>query len=176
MKATGETCKSRQRSCRGKLLDTILDWEHDLPHDDLDMSIFHSTLADLNIGLGSSFQIMPSGTLPLKNKKFGGKFALVNLQPIKLEKKADLVIHSFVDEVLEKVLKRLGIENIPEYSEAEDPTRNCQEGDTWNIEPKVLKEVEKLYKERTSRKTKNVAKDEKLGDRKKKKIAKDEEN
>lgn len=37
MKPTGETCKSRVRSCRGKLIDTVLDWEHDLPQDDLDM-------------------------------------------------------------------------------------------------------------------------------------------
>lgn len=146
MKPTGETCRNRQRSCRGKLIDTVLDWEHDLPPDDLDMSIFHSTLADLNIGLGSSFQIMPSGKLPLKNSKFGGKFALVNLQPIKLETKADLVIHSYVDNVLEKVLKRLGIEEIPEYNETEDPTRTCEDGDSWNIDAGALKEVEKLVK------------------------------
>lgn len=151
MKPIGETCKSKVRSCRGKLSDTILDWEHDLPVDDLDLSIMHSTLADLNIGLGSSFQIMPSGRLPLRNGKFGGKFALVNLQPIKLEKKADLVIHSYVDDVMERVLKRLGIEQIPDYDEKEDPTRNTDE-QTWNYEPGVVKEIEKVFKEKTSRK------------------------
>jgi NAD+-dependent protein deacetylase sirtuin 6 len=169
MKPTGETCKNKQRSCRGKLIDTVLDWEHDLPPDDLDMSVFHSTLADLNIGLGSSFQIMPSGKLPLRNAKYGGKFALVNLQPIKLEKKADLVIHSHVDDVLEKVLKRLGIEEIPEYDESDDPTKHCGEGESWNMEAKAIKEVEKLYKERTSRKTKGDVKLEKPEGRKKQK-------
>lgn len=98
---TGESCKSRVKRCRGKLVDTVLDWEGALPEDDLDLSVWHSTVADLNIGLGSSFQIMPSGTLPMKNKRFGGKLALVQLQPIKLEKHADLAIHTYVDDVLE---------------------------------------------------------------------------
>lgn len=168
MKPIGETCKSQLRSCRGKLIDTILDWEHDLPVDDLDLSIMWSTIADLNIGLGSSFQIMPSGKLPLRNSKFGGKFALVNLQPIKLEKKADLVIHSYVDDVMEKVIKRLGIEEIPEYNEADDPTRNCENG-SWNIDSAVIKNLDKTYKEKTSRKQKNHIKLEQV-DKKKTKI------
>lgn len=117
---------------------------------------------------------MPSGRLPLRNAKFGGKFALVNLQPIKLEKKADLVIHSYVDDVLEKVVKRLGIEEIPEYNESEDPTKHCKEGDTWNMEPTVVKELEKLYKEKTCRKNKNNLKDEKPECKKKQKIEKTE--
>lgn len=41
LKQTGETCKSRLRSCRGKLVDTILDWEGSLPDDDLELSIYH---------------------------------------------------------------------------------------------------------------------------------------
>lgn len=53
-KPTGETCLNAERRCRGKLFDTILDWEGSLPEDDLELSIMHSTLADLNIGLGSS--------------------------------------------------------------------------------------------------------------------------
>lgn len=165
MKPIGETCKNRLRSCRGKLIDTILDWEHELPVDDLDLSIMWSTIADLNIGLGSSFQIMPSGKLPLRNGKFGGKFALVNLQPIKLEKKADLVIHSYVDDVLEKVLKRLGIEDIPEHNEADDPTRNCAD-ESWNIESGVVKDLEKVFKEKTARKQKSNEKLEKIDKKK----------
>lgn len=175
LKPTGETCRNRLRSCRGKLVDTILDWEGSLPDDDLELSIMHSTIADLNIGLGSSFQIMPSGKLPLRNGKFGGKFALVNLQPIKLEKKADLVIHSYVDVVLERVLKRLGIEEIPEYDASEDPTKTS-EGDTWNIDLVVMKEVDQVYKEKTSRKKKSDVKFEDVGKKKKviEKLEKDE--
>lgn len=171
-KLTGGTCKNRLRSCRGKLVDTILDWEGNLPDDDLELSIMHSTIADLNIGLGSSFQIMPSGKLPLRNAKFGGKFALINLQPIKLEKKADLVIHSYVDEVLERVLKRLGIEEIPDYDVNDDPTRSQHsDGNTWNIDPAEIKQVEQIYKEKTCRKTKSNVK---LETAEKKKLKKDD--
>lgn len=160
MKLIGEDCKNTSKKCRGKLIDTILDWEGSLPEDDLELSIMHSTLADLNIGLGSSFQIMPSGKLPLKNGgRFGGKFALVNLQPIKLENKADLVIHSYVDEVMEKVLKRLGIEKIPDYNEIDDPTKN-KEGCAWNISSGMFEEVKKIYKKKICRKKKIEEKSE----------------
>lgn len=166
LKPTGENCKNILRRCRGRLVDTILDWEGSLPEDDLELSVMHSTLADLNIGLGSSFQIMPSGKLPLSNAKYGGKFVLVNLQPIKLEKKADLVIHSYVDDVLERVLKRLGIENIPEYDESIDPTRSDDENRRWNIESSVVKQTAKLYKEKISKKRKAVVSDSTISKKK----------
>lgn len=41
------------------------------------------SLADLNICLGSTLQINPSGSLALKNKKYGGKLVICNLQPTK---------------------------------------------------------------------------------------------
>ena len=85
-KPIGDPCSADRdyRPCRGGvLLDTILDWQQNLPDSDLDMAIMHSTMADLNICLGSTLQIVPSGNLPLKNKKYGGKMAICNLQPTK---------------------------------------------------------------------------------------------
>jgi NAD+-dependent protein deacetylase sirtuin 6 len=44
-KYVGSPCPSEQskgRPCRGKLHDTILDWEHSLPDDDLEMADMHS--------------------------------------------------------------------------------------------------------------------------------------
>lgn len=85
-KKLGGMCRGgiNARPCRGGyLIDNILDWESDLPDKDLDLASMHSTLADLNICLGTTLQIVPSGNLPLKNKKFGGKLVICNLQPTK---------------------------------------------------------------------------------------------
>uniref|UniRef100_T1H7Q6 protein acetyllysine N-acetyltransferase n=1 Tax=Rhodnius prolixus TaxID=13249 RepID=T1H7Q6_RHOPR len=52
--------KVNGRACRGKLYDTILDWEHDLPEKDLKMADYHSSIADISICLGTTLQIVPS--------------------------------------------------------------------------------------------------------------------
>ncbi|XP_055608502.1 NAD-dependent protein deacetylase Sirt6 [Uranotaenia lowii] len=141
-KLTGDACR---RSCRGgNLIDNILDWEHDLPEYDLDLAFMHSTMADLNICLGTTLQIVPSGNLPLKNKRYGGKLVICNLQPTKHDKKADLVVSTYVDTIIEKVAKRLGIE-IPEYSPEVDPTKTEPCTLEWTIPGDLVKRVDKQY-------------------------------
>ena len=86
---------------RGKLRDTVLDWEDSLPAKELEISDYHSKyvasivcmsvllwllfacrLSDLSICLGTTLQIVPAGKLPLLAKKnSGGKMVLCNLQP-----------------------------------------------------------------------------------------------
>lgn len=146
-KQTGGTCKGGKnaRPCRGgMLIDNVLDWEHDLPDRDLDLAFIHSTLADLNITLGTTLQILPSGNLPLKNKKNGGKVVICNLQPTKHDKKADLKISMYVDDIMTKVIKRLGIE-LPEYTEDIDPTKQPNIEMEWTIPPEQVKEMDKIY-------------------------------
>lgn len=84
--------------------------------------------------------------MPLKNKKHDGKLVICNLQPTKYDKKADLVISTYVDTIMEKVCKRLGIE-LPKYSEANDPTKQINCTMEWTIMPKQLKEIDIKYKE-----------------------------
>ncbi|XP_047933776.2 NAD-dependent protein deacylase sirtuin-6 isoform X3 [Anser cygnoides] len=156
LKPTGRLCsvtKARGlRACRGKLRDTILDWEDSLPDRDL-------TLADeacspeavpagqrrpalhpesgrgkktANPGRSVAFRlrsssspgwsrveaavwIKPSGNLPLITKKRGGKLVIVNLQATKHDKQADLRIHAYVDDVMTKLMKHLGLE-VPEWT------------------------------------------------------------
>lgn len=44
---------------------------------------YNNSIADLNICLGTTLQIIPSGNLPMNNKKRGGKLVICNLQPTK---------------------------------------------------------------------------------------------
>lgn len=145
-KPCGGLCKGggAARPCRGgTLLDNVLDWEHDLPKKDLEMSLMHSTLADLNITLGTTLQIVPSGNLPLKNKKYDGKLVICNLQPTKHDKKADFLIQTYVDDIMIKLCKRLGVE-IPEYTKIRDPT-HIAVGSQWTIPSDSRKKTEKIY-------------------------------
>ncbi|XP_062888335.1 NAD-dependent protein deacetylase sirtuin-6 [Mobula hypostoma] len=118
LKLTGRLCdveKARGlRACRGKLRDTILDWEDSLPERDLSLADEACRKSDVAITLGSSLQIKPSGNLPFNTKKKGGKLVIVNLQATKLDRYSDLRIFGYVDEVISKLMKHLGIE-IPEW-------------------------------------------------------------
>lgn len=76
------------------------------------------------------------------------------------DKKADLVISTYVDAVLEKVCKNLGVE-ILEYLADEDPTKQSDPPE-WTIQPDWIKDVEKRYtaklksyRDSTSRKRKS---------------------
>ncbi|KAG8182428.1 hypothetical protein JTE90_018311 [Oedothorax gibbosus] len=128
-KYTGEFCplpKPNGRRCRGKLHDTILDWEHELPLRDLDLADINSREADLSICLGTTLQINPSGKLPVLTKKAGGKLVICNLQPTKHDKSADLLIHGYIDDIIVKLAKKLEVE-IPEYKVSSDQTKNMTE-------------------------------------------------
>ncbi|WAR00942.1 SIR6-like protein [Mya arenaria] len=70
--------------------------------------------ADLSICLGTSLQIVPSGNLPLITKRSGGRVVIVNLQPTKHDRKADLKICTYVDDVMRLVCQQLGV-IVPEY-------------------------------------------------------------
>ncbi|KFO92850.1 NAD-dependent protein deacetylase sirtuin-6, partial [Buceros rhinoceros silvestris] len=98
----------------GKLRDTILDWEDSLPDRDLMLADEACRKADLSVTLGTSLQIKPSGNLPLITKKRGGKLVIVNLQATKHDRQADLRIHAYVDDVMTKLMKHLGLE-VPEW-------------------------------------------------------------
>ncbi|KAL3198011.1 hypothetical protein MRX96_044586 [Rhipicephalus microplus] len=124
-KPTGEPCpvpKKNGRLCRGHLHDSILDWEHELPEDAIDAADLHCRAADLILCLGSTLQIVPCGALPLLAKKTGGKIVICNLQPTKIDKSANLILRAYVDDVMEKLMKQLGIA-IPSYSAECDPTK-----------------------------------------------------
>ncbi|KAM4707432.1 NAD-dependent protein deacylase sirtuin-6 isoform 2-T2 [Discoglossus pictus] len=113
LKPTGRLCNVPKvrglRACRGKLKDTILDWEDSLPDRDLNLADEACRKADLSITLGTSLQIKPSGNLPLLTKRKGGKLVIVNLQPTKHDRQADLLIHGYVDDVMKQLMLSLDL-------------------------------------------------------------------
>ncbi|XP_067009355.1 NAD-dependent protein deacetylase Sirt6 [Anabrus simplex] len=135
------------RPCRGRLHDTVLDWEHNLPENDLGMADFHSCVADISICLGTTMQIIPSGNLPLNTKKYGGKLVICNLQPTKHDRKADLLIHTYVDEVMVLLMELLNFE-IPDFKVENDPTkivsREVKRID-WTIQDSDVKKMRRMY-------------------------------
>ncbi|KAG5451613.1 NAD-dependent protein deacetylase sirtuin-6 [Clonorchis sinensis] len=120
--------KPSGRGCRGRLCDTILDWESDLPELDYHLAIEHSNRADLHICIGTSLQMYPAASLPLLPRRSStsasacnkirkcdpennlsshrSKLVIINLQKTKLSKRANLNIHAPADVVLDAIAKK----------------------------------------------------------------------
>ncbi|XP_078431836.1 sirtuin 1 isoform X5 [Wolffia australiana] len=112
MKETSRRCSNL--TCGANLLDSVLDWEDVLPPKEMKPAEKHCKMADVILCLGTSLQITPACNLPLKCLRGGGKIVIVNLQPTPKDKKAALVIHGLVDEVISGVMKNLNL-LIPPY-------------------------------------------------------------
>ncbi|CAG0917838.1 unnamed protein product [Notodromas monacha] len=149
----GEYCpafKKNSRRCRGRLFDTVLDWDADLPADELYLAESFSEVADVSLTLGTTLQIIPSGCIPLKSKKL----VICNLQKTKFNSKAELVIHAFVDDVMEKLCSLLGVE-IMDYNPKLDPFQRLQFADEdcilWNVRVERIAELAREKKPRKPR-------------------------
>ena len=117
LKPTGNMCpigsdSAGRLKCRGKMKDTILDWEDDLPQKELDLAEYHSKNAQLSVCLGTSLQIYPCRNLPRLTKKNGGQLVIVNLQKTPLDKICDVRIFGKVDEVMEIVCRELNLDSV----------------------------------------------------------------
>lgn len=112
LKVSNIPCPRKERPCRGFLRDTVLDWEHELPASELEPAEKHVRKSELVICLGTTLQINPIGQMPFIGKKgpgFGRKVVIVNLQRTRFDKKADLVIHEYLDTVSKKLCELLDI-------------------------------------------------------------------
>lgn len=125
---TGRTCEV----CRGCLRDVLLDWDDELPEEDLQRATDHCLKADLVVCLGTSLRIEPAGSLPTLARKF----VIVNLQETPYDKQATLIVRAPVDEVMNEVMTQLG------YPEWDD-----EEGDA---------NVERLWKPQAESKTEST--------------------
>jgi len=133
LKLSNMPCKRPRRPCRGTLRDTILDWEDQLPLTELEAAEDNALLSDLSICLGSSLQIDPAGKLPFiktKSKSLTRKTVIINLQSTKYDKKADLVIHDYIDNVLDKLCEQLRLK-VNSYDATRDLTAYDGEMPIW---------------------------------------------
>lgn len=138
LKKTGGVCERKRvrGHCRGKLQDTILDWEDSLPYQDLVLAEHHSRQADLAVCLGTSLQIQPSGNLPVLSVKNGGKLVIVNLQKTRQDKKATLIINHYVDKVMKALMDGLGL-SIPSFTGKPWWTTPCKDMDSTETKDQV---------------------------------------
>lgn len=109
---TGRRCDNRQ--CGGPLVDSIINFNEDLPEGELEKGFENAKLADLCIVLGSSLRVYPAANIPGDMIKRGAKVVIVNLQKTPLNKKCALEIHSKIDTLIVGVMKQLGLE-IPSF-------------------------------------------------------------
>lgn len=109
LKVSDVRCPRPGRPCRGYLRDTILDWEDELPLSESEMAELHSEKADLFICMGTTLQINPVGQMPFRKRITRPKVVIINLQTTKYDSKAELVIHSRVDEVCKQLCSMLGV-------------------------------------------------------------------
>lgn len=100
---TGRKCEDLK--CLGVLRDTILDWEDELPQDDWMRAQEECIKSDLVLALGTSLRIEPAGSLPT----LGKKFVIVNKQETPYDDRAEIVIRANVDQVMEEVMRGLGL-------------------------------------------------------------------
>ncbi|KAL5112832.1 NAD-dependent protein deacetylase sirtuin-6 [Taenia crassiceps] len=74
LKPTGARCtkmKTRVRPCGGKLKDSVLDWEDELPEPDYAIAVKEARNAQLHLSLGVSPHIFPSVLLPFRSTALG---------------------------------------------------------------------------------------------------------
>ena len=102
---TGRFCNK----CGHELEDSIINFNENLPEDQLDRACDNAAKADLAIVLGTSLRVSPACDLPQMCKKKGGRMVIVNLQVTPKDKHADLRIFAKTDEVIELLTKKLGL-------------------------------------------------------------------
>ncbi|KAI1505183.1 NAD-dependent deacetylase sirtuin-7 [Biscogniauxia marginata] len=103
---TGRKCAR----CGGVLLDSIINFGENLFAEPLQRARDHAQKADLCLALGSSLTVSPANEIPeTVGSRRGAKLAICNLQSTPIDKLADLRIFSKADDLMIRVMEKLGI-------------------------------------------------------------------
>ncbi|KAF2497084.1 NAD-dependent deacetylase sirtuin-7 [Lophium mytilinum] len=105
---TGRRCALP--NCNGPLLDSIVNFGEDLPAKHLSSAFAHAKKADLCLVLGSSLTVTPANEIPaVVGTRKAGKLVICNLQPTPLDDLTALRVYSKTDELMTRVMAKLGI-------------------------------------------------------------------
>jgi len=102
---TGRVCTE----CGCRLKDSIIHFKENLPESALVSGFKHSSEADLHIVLGSSLRVSPACEMPRSTHTHGGKLVVINLQKTPLDGLCSVRIFAKTDEVMTKLMEKLGL-------------------------------------------------------------------
>lgn len=109
---TGNRCENP--SCKGNLIDNIINFGEHLDQAVLAKAFDFSSKADLCLAMGSSLRVTPASSIAKRVAKNKQRLVIVNLQKTPLDKYAKLVIHAFCDVVMERLMEKLRLQ-IPQF-------------------------------------------------------------
>ena len=109
---TGRLCDNLK--CQGPLEDSIINFNEDLPDDELEKAFDHGRRADLCIVLGSSLRVFPAADIPEEMIQRGARVVICNLQKTPMNKHCAMEIHATTDTIMCGLMERLGLE-IPSF-------------------------------------------------------------
>lgn len=96
--------------CGGILLDSIVNFDENLPARDLDLARENAQKADLCLVLGSSLTVTPANGIPeIVGQKEDAKLAICNLQQTPIDDLSSIRIFAEADMLMERVMTKLGL-------------------------------------------------------------------
>ena len=110
---TGRKCDDPK--CKGDLKDTIINFGENLNENILNTGYAHGYEADLMVCVGSSMRVNPAADMAGMTAQRGKNLVIINLMKTPLDAHATLVINGKCQDIMQRVMKKLGME-IPEWN------------------------------------------------------------
>ncbi len=94
-------------ACGGPLKPNVILFGEQLPIQILNRALAEARRCDLILVSGSSLEVMPAADIPTLAVDHGARAIIVNLQPTAFDRRADVVIHGDVTQVLPAIVRAL---------------------------------------------------------------------
>jgi len=93
--------------CGGVLKPNVILFGEQLPIQVLNAAMYEARHSDLIVVAGSSLEVTPAADIPFLAMDSGARGIIVNFQPTAFDRRADVVIHGDVTEVLPRIVEAL---------------------------------------------------------------------